>query len=91
MVPLNLVLDPKPFKRQGKTLITNGECPQELKEENDKFALMGENKVDNESLSIVKSILEEFLHENLEVIQFCLPSMGNIQQHDLKVTLDLLL
>ena len=38
----------------------------------------------------MKSVLEKFHHVDLEVIQPCLPSMGDIQQHDLKVTLELL-
>ena len=65
LAPLNPVLDPKPSKRKGEILIANGECPQELKDE---FALMGENKVDNESISIVKSVLEEFHHMDSGVI-----------------------
>ena len=69
-------------------MITHGECPQALKEEKDEFALMRKNKVGNESTSIVKSILEEFHHVDLEVIKPCLPLMGDIQQQDLKVTLE---
>ena len=41
-------------------MITNGECPQELNEEKDEFALVGKNKVDNEPCPIMQSILEEF-------------------------------
>ena len=67
-------------------MIINGECPQELKEENYEFAMMGENKNGNGSLSIEKFVLEEFLHKDLRVIQSCLSSMRDIQQHDLKVT-----
>ena len=54
MVPLNPILDPKPFKEEGDTLITNGECLQELKEEKDELLLVGEITVNKEPLSIVK-------------------------------------
>ena len=47
LTPLNLVVDIKPSKTEGETLITNDECPQELKEEKDELALMRENKVGN--------------------------------------------
>ena len=60
LAPLNPVLDPKPFKIEGEALISLGECQQELKEDNDEFALVEENKVDNEPLLIMQYILEEF-------------------------------
>ena len=58
-------------------------CQKELKKSKDEFALVGENKVNKEPLSIVKSILDS------KVIQPCLPSMGDLQQHDFKVTWNL--
>ena len=49
---------------------------------------MRKNIVNKEPLPIVKSVLEEFHHVDSRVIQSYLPSMGDIQQHDLKVTLE---
>ena len=62
--------------------------PTRVKKEKDDFALMGKNKVGNESFSIVKSVLKEFHHVDSKVIQPCLPSMRDIQQSDLKVTME---
>ena len=63
MAPFNPVLDPKPSKRKGESLITNDQCPQELKEDKNEFPLMEKNKVDNKPLSIMQFVLEE-LHWN---------------------------
>ena len=44
LTSLKHVLYPKPSKGDGKSLISNGECQQELKEDKDEFALIGKIK-----------------------------------------------
>ena len=63
---LNHVLDPKSFKGEGETLISHGECQQDLKEDQDAFALVEENKVDNVPLPIMQSVSEWFDREEID-------------------------